>query len=208
MKIPSSYKNLTLKEFIKVKTIELQCRSREATVAALITYYTGKAIADIDLTWLKIYRYRVNRLLDSWESVKRAKVKPTIWIGTKRYKGITDATKLNTNQFTTIQSLLKDGQGDKNINRLAALIFYRYKFGTTPEFNDKYYEEISEAMLSAKVGDIAPTVFFYAKVLERLQPILKYYFLKSQTEIDAIIAELIVEIPGLDSKKSMVGITH
>lgn len=205
MRIPLSYKNLTLREFIKVKTIELHCRSHEARVAALITYYTGKNLADIDLSWMKIYRFRVNRLLESWEIVKRGKIKDTVWIGTKRYKGITDATKLNVNQATTIKTLVKGGQSDKNINKLAALIFYRYKLNTTPEFNDKLFDEISEDMLSAKVGDIAPTVFFYAKVLERLTPLLEFYLVRSQMEIEDELAILTL---GQDSEKSMVGTIH
>ena len=204
MRIPLSYKSLTLKEFIKVKTIELKCPTREAKVAALITYYTGKSIASIDLTWLKIYRFQVNILLDSWDKVKQAKLKPIVWIKGKRYKSITDATKLNNNQYTTIKSLVKDGQGDKNINRLAALIFYRYKLNSSPQFDDSIYEELSDAMLSAKVGDIAPTVFFYAKVLERLSPFLEFYLVRSQMEIEKEIAEL---THGVDFKSSTVGTT-
>lgn len=208
MKIPLSYKNLTLRKFIELKALELSCKTKEEVKAAIITHYTGNSIASIPNDEWKLLILRTELLLQSYDKIKNEKIKEHIWIKGKRFKGITDATKLCNNQYTGIKTLVQNGQGDVNLNKLAGLIFYRHKFNTRAQFSHDDFEEIQELMLDAKVGDIAPTVFFYAKVLERLKPLLKYYSLRSQIEIEEAIEELMKDKTlGEDLKSIMVGTT-
>lgn len=209
MKIPLSYKKLTLRKFIELKKIEAACKTKAEVKAALITHYTGKSIASTPNDKWKLLILRVELLLESYKAIQNSKPKKHIWVGGKRYYGLTDATKLCNNQFTCIQELIKGGKGNVNLNKLAGLIFYRHKFNKEPEFNDKTFEDISEVMLDAKVGDIAPTVFFYAEVLNRLKPLLQFYSLRSKIEVETAINELMKD-PTLteDLKSIMVGTTH
>ena len=209
MKIPLSYKKLTLRKFIELKKIEAACKTKAEVKAALITHYTGKSIASTPNDKWKLLILRVELLLESYKTIQNTKPKKHIWVGFKRYYGLTDATKLCSNQFTCVQELIKNGKGDVNLNKLAGLIFYRHKFNTQAEFNDKTFEEISEVMLDAKVGDIAPTVFFYAKTLNRLKPLLPFSTLQSQIELEPAINELMKDpILAEDLKNITVGTTH
>jgi len=208
MGIPSSYNGLTLKEFIEVRGIELNVSDSMEMRISLIEHFIKKDPQSLPLWKFELHLKDIDLFRASYELLKTKKAKSVIWIKHTRYKGITDATKLSINQYTAIKGLVKDGQSDVNLHKLAALIHYGYKFNTEPQFNDKLFEEISEAMLSAKVGDIAPTVFFYAKVWQRLSLSLNFYLLRSQMEIENAIESLTAEMHGTDLNNSMTGTTQ
>lgn len=205
MRIPINYNKLTLKQFIECKAIEEQFKNdTQKKRLALVSYFTGKDAETMALRtsklkfWklsLKYALFRVDLLLASKIS---ANIKNTIWIKGRRLKGVTDANKLNVNQYTGLKELGKNPNA--NINRIAGLLFYN-----TDEFILKDWDRNSELLLSAKVGDVCPTVFFYTKVSERLNQILPSFFLMNQLEIEKEMNELIATTRGMSLEKDMVG---
>jgi hypothetical protein len=68
---------------------------------------------------------------------------------------------------------------DQNIDKILGQIFYRAKIGHKSEYSDKDYQDVGKELLNAKMGSVYGTVFFYSKVLKRLNPTLSIYFLDS-----------------------------
>ena len=205
MTIPTSYNKLTIKQFIDCKAIEAKFSADKFKMRMeLVSYFTGRDSESMPLNtsklkfWKLSLRYslfRVDMLLASGISNK---IKDSVWIKGKKLKGVTDARKLNVNQYTALKELGK--QSDANFNRIAGLLFYN-----TDEFILKDWDKNSELLLSAKVGDIAPTVFFYTKVLERLNQILPSFFQMNQRDIEKTIEELIHTTPGMNLERVMAG---
>ena len=195
MGIPIDYNNLTLKQFIEVKEIESKHLDKLKMRMALVSYFTGKDSETMPLkstlltTGLKVHLFKVDLLL---ASKIKARTKSAIWIGFKRYKSITDATKLNVNQYTALKELGKTP--NTQIHRMAGLLFYQGS-----GFELKHWDRISNELLKAKVGEVAPVVFFYSNVLERLNQILPSFFLINQLKIEGEIKELMRTTPGLAS---------
>lgn len=205
MKIPLSYNDLTIKQFIDVKAIESNPDKMKMKLE-LVSYFTGKDAETMSLKsdkwkfWklsLKYCLFRVNTLLDSQIT---ANIKSSVKVKGVKLNGVTDANKLNVNQYTALKELGKEP--NTHFNKIAGLLFYN-----TDDFILKDWDRNSELLLSAKVGDIAPTVFFYTKVSERLNQILPSYFLMNQLEIEQIMNELISTTSGMNLEKATVGST-
>jgi hypothetical protein len=201
--IPLSYNKLTIKQFIEVKAIEENPDKMQVRLQ-LVSYFTGKNAEEMSLRshrwkfWkpsLKYYLFRVDVLLASKISDK---IKDSVMVKGKRLRGVTDATKLNVNQYTASKELGKNANA--NFNKIAGLFFYN-----TDDFVLKDWDKNSELLLSAKVGDIAPTVFFYTKVSERLNQILPSFFLTNQLEIEKELNSLISTTSGMSLERGMVG---
>jgi hypothetical protein len=208
-RIPLSYNNIKVKDFITCKRIEKENVSLADKRAALISHFTGKSIGSLSLAEVQYYRIRVDFLLNS--KIK-TKIKPILWLKWKRYKAITniaditkDQVKISVNQATTAKELAKNEMSDVNIDKLIGLVYFRYKFFSKPKFNIDDYEEICNEMLEAKLGDVYPTVFFYSRVLETLNQILPHYLIQATETITEILKEIEDQIHGQTLERDMVG---
>lgn len=194
MGVPISYNKLTVRQFIEAKKIELAHTDILNKRMALVSHFTGKDAETLDLNILKWQLAKVDMLLTSDINTK---VKEVIWIKGKRYKTFADVTslsktqtKLIVDQAVTAKELAKNGQGDSNIHRLLGLIYLRAKIGTKPEFNVSTWDDISEDMLDAKLGDVYGAVFFYSNVLKKLTPTIPYFLIMAEMTIENHMREV------------------
>lgn len=194
MGVPISYNKLTVRQFIEAKKIELAHTDILNKRMALVSHFTGKDAETLDLNILKWQLAKVDMLLTSDINTK---VKEVIWINKRRYKTFADVTslsktqtKLIVDQAVTAKELAKNGQGDSNIHRLLGLVYLRAKIGTKPEFNVSTWDDISEDMLDAKLGDVYGAVFFYSNVLKKLTPIIPYFLIMAEMTIENHMKEV------------------
>lgn len=186
---------------MECKAIEAQHLDKLKRRMALVSYFTGQDAETMPLrstlfkSGLKYHLFRIDALLASQITEK---VKSAVWIGLKRYKSITDATKLNVNQYTALKELGKNTNAQ--FNRMAGLLFYKGS-----GFDLKTWDKISNELLKAKVGEIAPVVFFYSVVSERLNQILPGFFLTNHLMIGKELKEMMATTHGRDLSKVMVG---
>jgi hypothetical protein len=195
MGVPISYNQLTVREYVKVKEIEMKHSDLLDRRMALVSHFTNKNAENLDLNVLKWQLFKVDSLLASQPSTK---VKHVIWINGRRYKTFADVTKLSkvqtkliVDQAVTAKELAKNGQGDINLHRLLGLIYLRAKIGTTPEFDVKTWDDISEDMLDVTIGEVYGAVFFYSNVLEKLTPIIPYFLMEAEQTIENHMAEVL-----------------
>lgn len=195
MGVPISYNQLTVREFVKVKEIEMKYSDLLEKRMALVSYFTKKDAETLDLNVLKWQLFKVDSMLASSPSTK---INDIIWVNGRRYKTFCDVTKLSkvqtkliVDQAVTAKELAKNGRGDINLHRLLGLVYLRAKIGITPEFDVKTWDDVSEDMLDVKVGDVYGAVFFYSSVLEKLMPIIPYFLMEAEQTITNHMAEVL-----------------
>jgi len=195
MGVPISYDSMTVRQFIEVKDVERKYSDLLEMRMALVSYFTKKDAETLDLNVLKWQLFKVDSLLASQPNTN---VKDVIWINGRRYKTFADVTKLSrvqtkliVDQAVTAKELAKNGQGDSNLHRLLGLVYLRAKIGSNPEFDVKTWDDVSEDMLDAKVGDVYGAVFFYSNVLEKLMPIIPYFLMEAEQIIENHMAEVL-----------------
>lgn len=194
MGVPLSYNSLTVRQFVECKEIELKHKDLLDKRMALVSYFTKKDAESLSLNVLKWQLFKVDALLTSQPSTK---VNEVIWINSRRYKTFADVTKLTkvqtkliVDQAVTAKELIKNGKGDINLHRLLGLVYLRAKIGTTPEFDVKTWDDVSEDMLDAKIGDVYGAVFFYSNVLEKLTLIIPYFLIQAEETIQEHMKEV------------------
>lgn len=202
MGIPLYYDDLTVKQFIEVKSTEAAYKhDRVEMKVQLIMYFTGLNYNDVTVRMALDEFEKLSKRIDLLLSSKPSeKLEQEITINGKKYWTPTDVTKLNTGQYTAISTFTSKGQANQNIDKLLGLIYYEVIDGERPKYRDNYLD-IGKELLEAKLGSVYGAVFFYSKVLEKLNPVFQLYSI----EVEMIMEELQAEAKALGSSSDKIG---
>lgn len=211
MKVPTSYGDLSVKDFLKVCEILDSKADQFDKEMELLTFFLGYDANEIPFkqTGLKrLYKanlnYYLKRIRKLINSEKPKYAKNTIWVGNKRYYTPLDAEAFNANQYTAFSTYTQNGQAEKNIAKCLALVFYRHKYFTSPSFNADNIKEIESDIMNARLKDAYGVLLFFCMVAEQSTALFHIYLMRKEEEINNEIQEL---IRTSDLDNSMVGIT-
>lgn len=204
MRVPTSYGQLTVKQFLKVYDILESNIDAFDKRMEIISYFLECDANYIPFKWEGVKRFyklnlaghlkRVEMLINS---PKPLRIKNTIYIGNKRYYTPLDAEALNTNQYTAFATYTQNGQGEKNLAKCLALMYYRHKFFTDPKFESAQIKEIEADIMEARLCDVYGTLVFFCKVVEQLNAIFPCYLMEVEMMLEKEIREILTQ--GLDN---------
>lgn len=201
MRFPTSYGQLTVKQFLKVYDILESNLDAFDKRMEIISYFLECDANEIPFkqTGLKrFYKRNLSGYLAKAEklinSPKPLKVRNTIYIGNKRYYTSLDAEALNTNQYTAFATYTQNGQGEKNLAKCLALLYYRHKFFTTPKFDSTKLKEIEADIMNARLCDVYGTLVFFCNVVEQLNAIFPCYLMEVEMMIEKEIKQILTQV--------------
>lgn len=191
MKIPNSINKLTLKQFIQLTEIEQSELSDFEKGEQILSLVSGLSLHEIN----NLPIWKVNNYFKQIAVLRASKpnlnVKKWLFVKGKLYRLTKDEFHLNTNQFTAADTFNADTIN--NFNKLAAVIYERYKLFGKSEFTDESFRELSEYFSNCKVGRIYGAVFFYSVKFKTLKVSLGQSSLKQNQKIVQHIREIALD---------------
>ena len=174
MKVPQSLNEITIEQFQFCYAILRKDNSVHGWILVL-SYLTGKEVDYFEEMPVKDVLELAKKLQFIKDYQKGLIINDTIYIGSKKFKGLTDISKGTFSQFTSIKTVASKGDVIENIHFILGSIYCEAHL-----FGNKYNQlEASESLKQAKAGDVLGLVFFYSKILKHLNPII----LKSLEEV-------------------------
>lgn len=178
-KIPASFQDITVEQYQHCHSI-LKGRSEVDFYAECLSYLFGKPETyynNLDFGALHAEIDKLKSVLNPPPNSLR--IYDTIIIGGKPYKGLTDITKGNFAQYSSIKTILAKGESTPNLHLLLGHIYAPLKL-----FSGDYdMVATGETMKSAKVSQVLGLVFFYSRVFKNLTPIINDYMRIAEQEL-------------------------
>jgi len=209
MKIPKSYNDFKVKQFVEFQSVlnqkNLDSLDREIL---LISAATGCSVAEVESVKTSQLRELFKDINLLQFSEPTTKINRIIKVNGKFYQAITDAKylreELTTDQYVTFKELTKTDPV-KNMASILPLLYCPYRFLRKPKIS-KNQNYLSEQFQNAKIGDVAGLVFFYAKLLPKLMETMEPYFKQASQTITDHMKE--IEAFGRDLERRTAGMSR
>jgi hypothetical protein len=197
VKVPKSFKQVTVEQFQELlpiykkaleETDSMKNINHWVNIIAILADCTLEEVEAIDISDLKAI---INKLGWLNKDVPGG-TKKTLWLNGTLYVAPKNAKGFNTARYVEIKTFLgRDGLIPEMHNILASI--YQPYFKSKQTHEERAYE-----FRKAKVGDVAPTVFFYTKVYKNLTKRIQEYGIKvmeeKMKEVDVVLQETLKEI--------------
>ena len=169
MKIPTSYRQITVEQLIKLGKIDKGLSKIERDVA-ILSILTGQPEEYFDsLSWDELTKLvREIRFLD--ENKLPAKIKKVIWLNKTRYVAHTHPGSYSTDVYLSIKLYQKD-----TLNNIHKILAWMYK----PSFAKHDPEKSANDFLKASVADVYGAFFLLSQVLLNWKAITEYSIMES-----------------------------
>ena len=182
--------NITIRQYQLINQIVKSDKDeldKEIAIASIITGKSEDDILSMPLPQVKeLFSYaKLN------EAESNLKVNKYVYLKGKVYVGLTDLDKLTTGNYVDLKNFGKD-DFIGNLHNLLAIL---YKPLFAGKIDGKKHAKIAEAMLDAKLGQVAGLVFFYSNVLESLNPTIQISLEIAARDIQETMKE--IELSGL-----------
>lgn len=121
------------------------------------------------------------------------KIKKWVVANRKIYAPIIGAEKLTAGQVIAMKFYEEKAKGSQEfLNQQLACVFVDVDmFGRAKRYEATNHERIAKDLLSAKIGDVYGTLFFYSSVLEKLSPHLEIYLKQATETIEEMLPEVL-----------------
>jgi len=206
VRIPKSFNEFTVGQFIDWHNIiksESDLIEREYKLLSMLLGITQEECENIPQGKLLPLFLQMNQYK---ESDINQKVKQILIVNHRPYIAICDAKHLkellSTSQYTAFKQYTKE-DSVQHMDKILALLYCPYRPFRKLKLTDKQHH-LATIMRSAKIGDVFGAVFFYARLSEKLNPILQNY----STQAAKVIRERMEEIAqahGVGLEKGMDG---
>jgi len=193
MKIPSSYRKITVKQFIDCIKIYKGEGEQLDKDNQILSYLTGKPIDYIEGLDFKTLKFLYSSIAFLKSSTFNFIANRIIFIGFKPYKLVTDVSKFNTSEYLTFKTLQERGASE-NIHKILPYLYRPLftKFTKQNCFEDvKNVEYLESKFLKNKVSTVYGAVFFYSKRSEKLNKRLEIYFTNKIKAMNLHIKEVL-----------------
>lgn len=205
MKLPKSFNDITIKQYQVIydllidKTLEIE--DRWVRILSEISGESIKFIENLPRNEMVKYFKQLSFLEDI--SKLDFKAKQYLKLKGKVYKMQLFANKLTTSQAIEIKTFLLRNDGASSYHEMLASMALDFKMLHVEQFEGKtkrsfacykyrsdLHKQRADAFLTAKVGDVYGTLFFYSKVWENSMPILEDFSSKAIKVIQKRMKEM------------------
>lgn len=193
MKLPKSFKDLTLSQFIQLH--ELNNNSALHPLDKDIKYLsilTGKTIDQVEELTPEEFKYLKLKLVAVTIPPDNIPVKDKIKVGSKTFYPTLSLVDMKVNQLVDFYSVFKQNDGDhiKSAHKLLAITFKTKSLFGKLKYDPNNHEKNSQMLLNANAEDCIGYVFFYLKLWKRCEPIIADYSERSRIEIENLMKEI------------------
>lgn len=165
-----SFEDMTVKQYQHCHDL-LKGRTDTEFYIEVLSYLTGKTVEYYEKLEFSILHKEIDHAKFILEPKNSTIVYDSIIIGGRPYRGLTDITKGNFAQYSSIKTILSKGESTPRLHELLGCIYAPLKlFGS-----DYDMIEVAEKMKQAKISQVLGLVFFYSIVFQRLTPIINAY---------------------------------
>lgn len=164
MKIPKSWREVTLGQFMELKQVNTELDSFELTNEQ-IAILCGVTQQDVMRMTVELRNKIIDRLAFI-ETEPTGKYSPTFWHRGKRWKLTDNIKKLTAGQYIDINHFVKQGT-ESNYHNILAIICSPMSFGLFKQkYNDEKVMEYADLMLSLPVPTALSIAAFFLSSLE------------------------------------------
>lgn len=172
MKVPTSYSDLTVSQYMKVYEIKHDDFDSEIDrMASWISYFTGKEFNDVMEMDIDKFKELSVKLSFLKFDLPLYHIVDNISIDKQLFKGIKTLTEMKVNQMIDYSSILKENKNDisKCLDKLLPIIYVQN------EYDPNKHEENVKLLSKAKVSEVSGLVFFYSDYWSNAEMTIQAY---------------------------------
>ena len=159
MKVPTSYKEITVSQFMKAYEImHDEFDSEVDRMAALISYFIDKPFDEVMEMDIEDFKKLSIKLSFLRNDLPLFHVMDFIIVGKKIFTATKSLTQMKVNQMIDFQSIYKNHNNNvyKCLDKLLPIIYVQ------KEYDPSKHEENVKLLSNAKVSEVSGLVFFYS----------------------------------------------
>lgn len=187
MKLPNSYKDLTLKQYQEIHPL-LKDEMQLDDWINILCKLSGLSYAEVESMPISKLKANLSQL-SFLTKLPQSPAKKYIRKGFKVYKATLQAEELNTAQYTSIKTFCVDGKTVENLEKICACIYSELNLKGF-KYNAEHFKESCEFFSNCKVSEVYGVVFFCSKALTYLMENTKDY-LEAKRIVDNRMKEIV-----------------
>lgn len=202
MKVPYSFEDITLSQFMQLHENEIDKSidkiEKDNKRLSILSGEPIEIIEDLSFgdrqEFLNKTAY-INTPPNTLKVCKRFRAKGTLLVPT------TSLQEMKVNQLVDFYSLLKQTNGEyiKQANILLAVMFKPVTLFGKAKYSPENHAKISELLLSAKVGDCLGLLFFYLDFWKLCEPRIVHCLKTANQTIEEAMKEILNDKEFMDS---------
>lgn len=202
MKVPYSFEDITLSQFMQLHENEIDKSidkiEKDNKRLSILSGEPIEIIEDLSFgdrqEFLNKTAY-INTPPNTLKVCKRFRAKGTLLVPT------TSLQEMKVNQLVDFYSLLKQTNGEyiKQANILLAVMFKPVTLFGKAKYSPENHAKISELLLSAKVGDCLGLLFFYLDFWKLCEPHIVHCLKTANQTIEEAMKEILNDKEFMDS---------
>lgn len=202
MKVPYSFEDITLSQFMQLHENEIDKSidkiEKDNKRLSILSGEPIEIIEDLSFgdrqEFLNKTAY-INTPPNTLKVCKRFRAKGTLLVPT------TSLQEMKVNQLVDFYSLLKQTNGEyiKQVNILLAVMFKPVTLFGKAKYSPENHAKISELLLSAKVGDCLGLLFFYLDFWKLCEPRIVHCLKTANQTIEEAMKEILNDKEFMDS---------
>lgn len=202
MKVPYSFEDITLSQFMQLHENEIDKSidkiEKDNKRLSILSGEPIEIIEDLSFgdrqEFLNKTAY-INTPPNTLKVCKRFRAKGTLLVPT------TSLQEMKVNQLVDFYSLLKQTNGEyiKQANILLAVVFKPVTLFGKAKYSPENHAKISELLLSAKVGDCLGLLFFYLDFWKLCEPRIVHCLKTANQTIEEAMKEILNDKEFMDS---------
>lgn len=208
MKLPYTFEDMTLSQFMKLHELE-QDKSIDLLDKQVkkLSILSGKSIEYIETLDIKDIKNYLTKVSYTSNAPTEMRVVPRFRVKGTMLKPTLSLQEMKVNQLVDFYGLLKasDGKYIQSANKLLAVMFKPLKLFRESVYSPENHAKISELLLSAKVGDCLGLLFFYLNFWKRCAPVMSLYLENNNKVISELMNEIMNDKEFMDSLTNGVG---
>lgn len=193
MKVPTSYKDLSVSQFMKAYEIMHDDFDNEVDrMASLISYFIGKSFDEVMEMDIDKFKDLSNKVSFLRTDLPLFHINNAINIDKKLFTAVKTLTDMKVNQMIDFQSIYKANGNNlyKCLDKLLPIVYVQ------KEYDPNKHEENVKLLSKAKVSEVSGLVFFYSDYWCNVERIIVPYTEK-QVNVIAERMKWIAENPQL-----------
>lgn len=178
-----NYYDLTIKQFLRIKTItELETDPLQRSIR-MIAEVTGKTVDEIEEYTLDEIKEMAKKMADIETLQPTDKLKMKFKIGGKRFEYIWKTQELTAYQYIDATHFCKDPVNNIH-NILASIVVERSVFGKRKPYNGNTHKERAELFYEQmKIKDAMPVMLFFCKYLGALSDLTQTFLISQVSQL-------------------------